>query len=245
MGRKHGHHSTSRDRSTRGGKRSRAVSEQAKPVRSRGRIVLFGLLFTTLVALGSVSETFVIRAQYDLDMRTQHANASGGEVSPRTTDIVANSVYAYQQFIARTVASVLSGMGLPARVDDTSVRVQASSVQVAIECTGIQATAIFCAGVLAFPCTWRSRGLGLLLGLFGIALLNLLRITLLAYIRGTQADMFDPVHTLLMQGFLIVFVAPIWIVWMLRVNRPVSLAVSTSTTECAATGAAAKAVESD
>jgi exosortase/archaeosortase family protein len=180
---------------------------------------VFGVLFAVLVTLGSLSETFVLRAQHDLDRREQMARLGGEAVDRGFADSAATAVLGYQRWIARSVGGLLSGFGLQTEVDDRTVRVRAASVEVAVECTGIQATAIFCAGVLAFPCSWKARGVGLLLGVFGVGVLNFLRILALAWIRGSHTGWFEDVHALLMQGFLIVFVAPMWVIWMLGANR--------------------------
>ena len=73
--------------------------------------------------------------------------------------------------------------------------------------------------MLAFPCAWRARVAGLITGLIGVGVLNLLRIAVLGLIVGYRYDWFDTVHALLMQGFLIVFVAPLWIAWMFWVLK--------------------------
>lgn len=173
---------------------ARSAAEERGP--SRGRVIRFAILFTILVALGSVSELYLQRYQIRTD---------------RGRD--------YQHLIAETIGQALRLVHIPARVSDTTIRIHAASIEVAVECTGIKATAIFCAGVLAFPCTWRQKGVGLLTGLIGVSILNTGRITALALVAGYQHDWFDRVHALLMQGFLVLFVAPLWITWMLFVNR--------------------------
>mgnify|MGYP002280706127 CR=1 FL=1 len=150
-------------------------------------------MFVVLVGLGSASELFLLRAHR-------------GET--------------YQRLVADAVAGLLRTVGVPARVADTTVSINAASVVVALECTGIKATAIFCAGVLAFPCTRRAKLTGLAVGVVGVGLLNVGRIVALTLVAGYRQAWFDSIHAVLMQGFLVLFVAPLWIVWMLRANRP-------------------------
>ncbi len=174
--------------------------------RVRGRVIRFAILFTLLVALGSLTELFVLRAQNAPDPTTIQST-------------VANLVDHYQTAIARLVGGVAHAITDDVHVSDKTVRIKHGSVVVAVECTGIKASAIFCAAVLAFPTPWSRKLWGLLIGTFGVAMLNFLRIATLAYVKGFHTGSFDTVHALLMQGFLILFVSPLWVLWMFRATR--------------------------
>jgi len=163
-----------------------ATARQHSP---RYRVLSFVVIFVVLVIVGSAGELYMIRHQLGSS---------------------------FQAWVARSVATGLSWISIPARVHDTTLTVGNRSVVVAVECTGIRATAIFWAGVLGFPCSWRGRFIGLLTGLVGVGLLNMLRIALLGVVAGYWSAWFDSVHAALMQGFLVIFVAPLWIFWMIR-----------------------------
>ncbi len=169
---------------------------KAWPNSKRGHVVRFAVVFTLLVILGSISELYLQRFQ----IRTQRGEG-------------------YQHLIATVIGDSLRVFNVPATCSDTTIHVNTASVEVAVECTGIKATAIFCAGVLAFPCSWRNRAIGLLTGILGVFVLNVARISALALVAGYRSAWFDDVHAVLMQGFLILFVAPLWIAWMLFANR--------------------------
>lgn len=173
---------------------------------ARGRLIRFAIVFTVLVALGSSSELFILRARH----------------APEPTAlqvVVADAAGWYQRKIAKLVGGAAGMMTDRVDVRDETVRIKNGSVVVAVECTGIKASAIFCAAVLAFPCAWSSKWKGILIGILGVGLLNFVRISALAWVKGFHADVFDTIHALLMQGFLILFVAPLWIFWMFRVTR--------------------------
>ncbi|NOS99555.1 MAG: archaeosortase/exosortase family protein [Phycisphaerales bacterium] len=164
-------------------------------------------IFVALVIVGSAMELYVNRA---------------GQAGPQATpaqQVAARFGGVLQEWIAAAVGTGLSVCDVPSAVHGTTIVVKSQPIQVAIDCTGIRATWIFWAGVLGFPCAWRSKVLGLLLGLFGVALLNLLRIALLGIVAGYWPMSFETWHTICMQGFLVVFVAPLWIAWMLWVVR--------------------------
>lgn len=175
--------------------------QQAGLPSSRGRVLRFALIFIVLVVLGSASEIYILRQQ------TFGQSFSG------------DAVYAFQKWVARTVGWCLQATSVSVRVDDTTISIGGRQIEVAVECTGIKPTAVFWAGVLAFPCAWRSRAIGLLTGLIGVGVLNVLRIVALGLAAGYNYSWFDPLHAVLMQGFVVVFVAPLWIIWMLRTIR--------------------------
>ena len=172
---------------------------------SKAGAIRFIVLFTILVAAGSASEVFILRCQNaGVDDRTALTEAAAGWST------------AYQRTVASGVTTCLHAMGVPVRLTGTTLWIRSSRVEVAVECTGVRATAIFCAGVLAFPCAFRRKLIGLIIGLLGVGALNMARITTLTLVSGYRHDWFDQVHAVLMQGFLIRFVAPLWVLWMLR-----------------------------
>jgi len=150
-------------------------------------MIWFVVVLITLVAAGSGVELYMIR------------NDLGGGL---------------RRAIAGVVGWSLERCAVPIEVVGTQVNVADGQIEIAVDCTGIRATAIFWAGVLAFPCAWRAKWIGLLTGLIGVGLLNIRRIATLGLIVGYRYEWFESVHAVLMQGFLIVFVAPLWIAWM-------------------------------
>lgn len=93
---------------------------------------------------------------------------------------------------------------------------------VAIEngCNGIEAMVIFLAAVLAFPASWRSRALGLLLGAVSIQALNLVRVLAL-FLTGSYAPkLFNSSHTVIWQSIVILFAVLLWIYWANRFALP-------------------------
>ena len=92
-------------------------------------------------------------------------------------------------------------------------------LEVSFECTALHETGIFLAAVLAMPIAWRRRAPGVLVGLGGVFLLNLIRIAGLAIISGVWPSMFKTAHDVFMQGFILIMVAPLWILWAIWASR--------------------------
>ena len=83
-------------------------------------------------------------------------------------------------------------------------------------CNGIEALIIFVAAVLAFPATWRSRGIGLLLGTVAIQIINLVRVVALFLTGAYLPKLFESSHTVVWQTIVILFAVLLWIFWANR-----------------------------
>lgn len=180
---------------------SRSKKAATKPVNAhattedasgRRAVFKFVIVFVLLVLLGSGAEMYVDR---------NHLGADA------------------QRWIAGAVGWTLKLLSVPANVHGTSISVAQGSVDVAAQCIGIQATVIFWAGVIGFPRSRRGLVVGIVTGLIGVQLLNMARIGVLGMVNGYRPDWFETLHSVLMQGFLVVFVAPLWILWMVWVIR--------------------------
>lgn len=94
----------------------------------------------------------------------------------------------------------------------------AFAFRVVPDCGAIPLMAIYVAAVLAFPATWRRRGLGLLFGLPILYGVNLVRLSSLAYVgvldRTPDDRYFTFAHEFIWQGVFLVFVAVFWMAWI-------------------------------
>ena len=84
------------------------------------------------------------------------------------------------------------------------------------DCGAIPSMAIFAAAVLAFPCPWGRRLLGLLIGVPVLYAVNVGRLACLGYIGAVDAggEVFTFVHEYVWQGVYIIFVVVVWLVWV-------------------------------
>ncbi len=158
----------------------------------RGRVIRFLIVFGVLSAGSSLLETAMMKKQF-------------GE--------------GYQVFLAGTVAGVTRSFGLEVERQGRVLLTGGPPMYVTVECSGVLATGLFCAGVLAFPCGWGRRLVGVGVGVIGVGLLNLARLIVLTVIARVRPGMFNITHDVLMQGFLLLLVAPLWIAWLVWALR--------------------------
>jgi archaeosortase B (VPXXXP-CTERM-specific) len=93
------------------------------------------------------------------------------------------------------------------------------AVRIIGECTGIFEMVIFTASVMAFPTSWKKKGLGLLIGIPAIYVFNLLRIACLLVVGRYFNSMFDFFHLYFWQTTLIIMITSVWLFWIYAIVR--------------------------
>ena len=106
-----------------------------------------------------------------------------------------------------------------ASLSDTVVHLGKFGVRIIGECTGLFEIAIYMACVLAFPTSWRKKGLGLLFGIPAIYAFNVLRILCLLIVGRYAHSSFEFFHLYFWQGTLILMIASVWMLWVYLVVR--------------------------
>ena len=111
---------------------------------------------------------------------------------------------------------VLNGLGQGVTREGTILRSARFAVNIRNGCNGVEAMLIFLAAVLAFPAPWRSRVLGLVLGIAAIQVVNLIRVVALFLTGVYMPRIFDASHTVVWQTIVILFAVALWIYWANR-----------------------------
>jgi len=95
--------------------------------------------------------------------------------------------------------------------------------QLVPDCGAIPSISIFIAAVLAFPAPVRHRVIGLILGTAMLYVINVGRLSTLAYIGAVDNSpgkkWFNFVHEYIWQGIFIIFVVAVWMAWIELVVR--------------------------
>jgi exosortase/archaeosortase family protein len=90
----------------------------------------------------------------------------------------------------------------------------AFGIDIGSECSGISHLLLFCSAVLAYPSTFRSRMLGVLLGAAAVSMVNLVRLTTLLWACVHAQRYFDFIHSYVW-GFLgYLGIVLLWFLWM-------------------------------
>lgn len=95
----------------------------------------------------------------------------------------------------------------------------AFAVEIAAGCNGVEAMILLIAGVLAFRSPWYYKGIGLLAGILGIQLLNLVRIISLFFLGMWNETAFEWAHLYVWQALIMLDALLIWLVWIYKMPR--------------------------
>ena len=162
----------------------------------RRQVVQFVVVFAILAGASSALETW---------MRSRHVGVG------------------YQAAITRIVCTLVVPLGVDLQREhmknECTIWINNVQMVVTVECAAVLATGLFLSAVLAFPGNWPSKLVGVMVGVVGVGLLNLLRIVMLAAVAQYAPDWFGVSHDVLMQGFLLIMVTPLWLGWLAWVMK--------------------------
>jgi exosortase H (IPTLxxWG-CTERM-specific) len=93
---------------------------------------------------------------------------------------------------------------------------KANGFAVSIEsgCNGVEATIVLVAAILAFPAPWRSRLLGLAVGIVAVQGLNIVRVISLFYLGQWDLASFEWAHLYVWQALIMLDVLIVWLIWV-------------------------------
>ncbi len=128
--------------------------------------------------------------------------------------------------VARASGMALNLLGQHVTMASTVIRSPRFAVNIRNGCNGIEAMLIFLAAVLAFPASWRSRLIGLGIGIVAIQIVNLVRVVALFLTGVYFPRIFDSSHTVIWQTIVILFGVLLWIFWANRFATPAAPAES-------------------
>ena len=86
-------------------------------------------------------------------------------------------------------------------------------------CNGVEAAMILIAAMLAFPASWKHRGIGIVAGLFAVQLLNIVRVVSLFYLGQWNMQVFDWAHLYLWPALIMLDVMIVWMIWIRTLPR--------------------------
>ena len=107
-------------------------------------------------------------------------------------------------------------------VNGNSISSPGASLSIARGCDAVEPSALFVAGVLAFPAAMVSKIPGMLLGTVCLMVLNLARIIPLFYVRKHFPSVFEVMHIDVWQTLFVFLAILFWILWAMRAVRSVS-----------------------
>jgi|SRR5262245_8884260 len=118
---------------------------------------------------------------------------------------------------ARLSGAIIQLFSADVAVNGSVIQGKHFGVNIYYGCDAEDVIMLFAAAVLAFPCSWRAKLLGLVGGTVLIVLFNLARIVSLFYIGVWVPSAFDTAHFVVWQVTGIVFATVLYALWIERV----------------------------
>jgi len=118
-----------------------------------------------------------------------------------------------QRVLAVASSGILNLFGQDTVVVGTTVQSNLFGITVVTACTGLFITGLFLVAVMAFPTRWRSKAIGVGIGIGGIFVVNIVRLVSLYFIGIHWPGFLDAAHQLVWQSLLIVVAVALWLLW--------------------------------
>lgn len=112
---------------------------------------------------------------------------------------------------------LMSLVHLPVAIEGSTIRLPNESLIITLECTAVYLVILFAALILAYPATWRSKRMGLLIGIPAIFVMNAIRLLVVGVVSYLFPSLFELVHDYVWQVLFVIMVFLLWLVWMEKV----------------------------
>ena len=125
-------------------------------------------------------------------------------------------------FIAKVSASTIRAFDGDAISAGKMIVSQKAATGVSIEagCNGVEAMLVLIAAIVAFPASWKSKLLGIVIGIVAIQALNILRIVSLFYLNQWDAQWFEWAHLYVWQSLIMLDALIVWLLWIRTLPPP-------------------------
>jgi exosortase H (IPTLxxWG-CTERM-specific) len=109
----------------------------------------------------------------------------------------------YTKGVVILTSKILEVLTIPSTYQGSVIKLPSTALDVRFGCNGLEAVIIYSAAVIALPASWKDKLMGILGGFLVIQVINILRISLLAYSAIHFKDLFEYIHIYIAQGMMI------------------------------------------
>ncbi len=109
----------------------------------------------------------------------------------------------YTKGVVILTSKILEVLTIPSTYQGSVIKLPSIALDVRFGCNGLEAVMIYSVAVITFPASWKDKLMGILGGFLVIQVINILRISLLAYSAIHFKDLFEYIHIYIAQGIMI------------------------------------------
>jgi exosortase/archaeosortase family protein len=121
---------------------------------------------------------------------------------------------AVQSFLAGSAGALARAFGSKSVVQTDQIYVGGLVMDINYECTGLYVILILFTFLLAYPASWQARLAGAAIGVAGLTLVNVLRISVLVGVAELQPQLFAYFHEYVWQGLFLILVIAYAMSWV-------------------------------
>lgn len=124
------------------------------------------------------------------------------------------SLSVLKNLTAFILGALFSAGGANVVVNGAILSINGFGLEIIDECTAVFSSIVYCSAVLAYPTTWRNKGMGVAFGVPLLYTINIIRLSVLVLVGLFHPGMFEFVHVYLWQASFIIFVVVIFLLWL-------------------------------
>jgi exosortase H (IPTLxxWG-CTERM-specific) len=125
----------------------------------------------------------------------------------------------YSKSLVVITNNILNILNVKSSYHGTILNLPGISLDVKFGCNGLEAVMIYVVAILSFPAQWKKKLLGIAIGFIAIQVINIARITALAYAAVHFQEQFETIHTYVAQGIMIAIVLGIFFIYLHYATR--------------------------
>lgn len=109
----------------------------------------------------------------------------------------------YTKGVVLVTSKILKILTIPATYQGSIISLPSIALDVRFGCNGLEAVMIYAVAVVAFPAPWKKKIKGVIGGFLALQIVNILRISSLAYSAVHLKNLFEYIHIYIAQGMMI------------------------------------------
>lgn len=126
----------------------------------------------------------------------------------------------YTKGVVILTSKILKVLTIPTTYQGSFIQLPSIALDVKFGCNGLEAVMIYSVAVIAFPASWKNKFLGILGGFLVIQVINILRISSLAYSAIHFKNLFETIHIYIAQGMMIAISLGVFFIYLNYAKSP-------------------------
>jgi exosortase/archaeosortase family protein len=126
----------------------------------------------------------------------------------------------YTKGVVFLTSKILKLLTIPSTYQGSIIQLPSIALDVKFGCNGLEAVMIYSVAVITFPASWKNKFLGILGGFLVIQVINIIRISSLAYSAIHFKNLFETIHIYIAQGMMIAVSLGVFFIYLNYAKSP-------------------------